>query len=487
MMKLSSISDDEAKPEMVRTLSALSLATLIFFEVSGGAYGIEQIVQAGGPLLALVGLLVVPIVWSIPIALMTAELSTNYPVTGGQVVWVGTAFGQFWGFQAGFWSFIGNIFDTAILPVMCIDYLSIMTGNLSPGIRWVCGFVCLVFITLLNVRGVELAGQASIFFSLLVVSPFLLFVAWGAQYLDVSIWGEYDSWAREEFRPFNYESRMATFVTVLLWNTSGYDMAGACAGEVARPGRVYPLALGLAVLLTTIMYLLPVAVGVCVPGVRDYSLWEDGYFTNVAKAIGGTGFAYTMGVVGTVASLGMLNSMLMASAREIYCMADMGVMPKVLGKLHPQYKTPWVAIIVLAAIVATCILVDFDALVQLSTFIDASAFVLEFLAFIVLRWRREHAHYVPSANHASTMRHERLEDVQPLLGGPHADEQLFRIFNVPGGLPGVVAVSLPPLLLCCITFFVCTAWTWLIVAGTMVLGVVIYFLYSWLARVFPSF
>ncbi len=55
---------------------------------------------AGGPLLALVGFIVFPLVWSVPEALVTAELATAFPENSGYVAWVTAAFGPYWGFQA---------------------------------------------------------------------------------------------------------------------------------------------------------------------------------------------------------------------------------------------------------------------------------------------------------------------------------------------------------------------------------------------------
>lgn len=81
-------------------LSAVSVV-LIFYGVSGGPFGMEDAVAAGGPLLTLAGLVVLPIAWSIPEALVTAELSTAFPEASGFVAWVSTAFGPFWGFMEG--------------------------------------------------------------------------------------------------------------------------------------------------------------------------------------------------------------------------------------------------------------------------------------------------------------------------------------------------------------------------------------------------
>lgn len=59
----------------------------------------QDAVSAGGPLLAILGFLLLPIVWSVPEALITAELATTFPENSGYVAWVTAAFGPFWGFQ----------------------------------------------------------------------------------------------------------------------------------------------------------------------------------------------------------------------------------------------------------------------------------------------------------------------------------------------------------------------------------------------------
>lgn len=66
-----------------RRLSLLPLAALIFYEVSGGPFGIEDAVGAGGPLLAILGFALLPLLWSVPEALVTAELATAFPEDAG--------------------------------------------------------------------------------------------------------------------------------------------------------------------------------------------------------------------------------------------------------------------------------------------------------------------------------------------------------------------------------------------------------------------
>lgn len=59
----------------------------------------QDAVAAAGPLLTILGFVVFPILWSVPEALITAELATAFPENSGYVAWVTAAFGPFWGFQ----------------------------------------------------------------------------------------------------------------------------------------------------------------------------------------------------------------------------------------------------------------------------------------------------------------------------------------------------------------------------------------------------
>src|SRR5574342_517972 len=155
-----------------RALKFTGLAALTFLCVAGGAYGIEDAVGAGGPALILVALLVVPWLWSFPTALMTAELSAAMPEDGGYVVWVHRAFGRFWGFQEGWLSWLCSFADSALYPVMFVDYLTYMNGAMTPVERWLIGAAAIVATACLNIRGTQLVGISSIIFTLLVLAPF---------------------------------------------------------------------------------------------------------------------------------------------------------------------------------------------------------------------------------------------------------------------------------------------------------------------------
>eukprot|EP01031_Cornospumella_fuschlensis_P041219 gene41219-50306_t len=105
-----------------KKLGLAALTVLIFYEVSGGPFGIEDIVRAGGPFYALMGFSLL-LVWAVPEALITAELSTAMPEASGSVAWVDCAFGPFWAFQKGWLSWLSGVSDNALYPILFLDCL----------------------------------------------------------------------------------------------------------------------------------------------------------------------------------------------------------------------------------------------------------------------------------------------------------------------------------------------------------------------------
>ena len=112
-----------------RELGLVSLAAIVFFNVSGGPYGVEDVVSTFGPGLALLLLALTPLLWSLPVSLAMAELAAAMPDEGGYVAWVRRAFGPFWGFQVGWWSWINSFVDLAIYPALFADYERIVQGE----------------------------------------------------------------------------------------------------------------------------------------------------------------------------------------------------------------------------------------------------------------------------------------------------------------------------------------------------------------------
>ena len=93
-----------------------------FFWVHGGIYGNEAMLMAGPPLYVFILLGIVPFVYSLPIALIVAELSSAFPEDGGYVVWVQEACGKRIGSHHAYWVWVIYVVDAAIYPVLVANY-----------------------------------------------------------------------------------------------------------------------------------------------------------------------------------------------------------------------------------------------------------------------------------------------------------------------------------------------------------------------------
>ena len=174
-------------PQPRRALNCTSLVALTFFCVAGGAFGLEDAVGSAGPLITIAAILILPWLWSFPTALMTAELSAVMPEDGGYVVWVEKAFGRFWGFLEGWLSWLCSFADNALYPVMFVDYLAYLRGDMGLTERWLIGAAMTASMTWLNIRGIRLVGAASILFMLFVLAPFAVMVILGGAQIRPSL------------------------------------------------------------------------------------------------------------------------------------------------------------------------------------------------------------------------------------------------------------------------------------------------------------
>ena len=84
-----------------RKVSVAGLVAICYFAVAGGPEGTETLIQTAGPFCSVIGFVVVGLFWSVPMALMSAELTACFRENGGYVLWVGSAFGPQAGIMAG--------------------------------------------------------------------------------------------------------------------------------------------------------------------------------------------------------------------------------------------------------------------------------------------------------------------------------------------------------------------------------------------------
>src|SRR6266700_2650867 len=164
------------KKKSVR-LTLWPLVAATFFMVSGGTYGIEDVVHGAGYGRAILILLLTPLLWSLPTAFMIGELSSALPEEGGYYAWVRRGLGNFWGFQEAWLSLVASIFDMAIYPTLFVVYLTRLAPWLALGHRGLMVALGVVVVcAAMNLGGIRAVGLTSLWLFLLLSAPFALMV-----------------------------------------------------------------------------------------------------------------------------------------------------------------------------------------------------------------------------------------------------------------------------------------------------------------------
>jgi amino acid transporter len=508
-----------ATKNLKRELTLLPLFGLIYFTVCGGSFGAEPMVGWSGPGLAILLFFVTPILFSIPNMLMVREMQSMMPIEGGYYHWLKKAFGPFVGFMGGWMNWVVAWVDVSIYPVLAAYYLGYFIPALREGATiggvfisstWLSFLVAVILIwvvSYLNVRGARISGLTTNWLGAVMLVPLVIMsilgiVSWIKSGVTISL----------PFLPggaeVNYSNLMgalSTGIFVAMWNFMGWELPTAAGDEIVNPKKIYPIAMVLVLVSAIATYAIPTVAGLYGGAGEDgkYQLWGieeyesgegiavvlDDYgvppeqvdswgvdtsssvgweFPDIAHAIADKLTGQTNGslakVMGGLVTFSAVLSMIglfigngLGGTRVPFAMAEDGMMPKFLVKVHPKYGTPWVSILFCAIVFSIFSLSAFAALVVIDVFLNMIVLMVEFFALWKLRFSM-----------------------------PDLPRK-----KVPGGYFGLALVTLAPLsivLLGIYSQFVeegMTSISWALIA--MAIGVIIYFpLRKWVKPGIPD-
>ncbi|VAI28017.1 unnamed protein product [Triticum turgidum subsp. durum] len=317
-----------------RPLTVLPLVALIFYDVSGGPFGIEDSVRAGGgALLPLLGFLILPVLWSLPEALITAELASAFPTNAGYVAWVSAAFGPTVAFLVGFSKWASGTLDNALYPVLFLDYLRSSGLALAPPIRSLAVLGLTTALTYLNFRGLHLVGLSALFLTAFSLSP---------------------------------------FVTL--------------AGEVDEPRKTFPKAVFGAVALVVGAYLIPLLAGTGALPSETAAEWTDGFFSEVGQRIGGPWLRVWIQAAAAMSNMGLFEAEMSSDSFQLLGMAEMGMIPAIFAR-RSRHGTPTYSILCSATGVVVLSFMSFQEIIELLNFLYGLGMLAVFAAFVKLRFK----------------------------------------------------------------------------------------------------
>lgn len=350
--------------------------------VAGGPYGIEDILGGAGYVKALAILLILPLLWSFPTALMIGELASALPQEGGFYVWVRRAMGPFWGYQEAWLSLAASIFDMAIYPTLFLLYLNRLFPDWTIGWRGTAWELALIAVCCLwNLRGAPAVGNGSSALFVVLLAPFAVLVgaaAWHGLHLHGN-----SAWLSSA----PGKAGLSTAILVGLWNYMGWDNASTVAKEVENPQRNYPRAMLLSVGVVTLSYAIPLA-AMAFAGL-DVSHFTTGSWADAATSLAGPWLGAAIVFGGALTGLGMFNALMMSYARLPMVLAEDGMLPSVIARRNGR-DVPWVAVLLCASAWALALHFSFERLISIDLMLYGASLILEFIALVVLRFREPH-------------------------------------------------------------------------------------------------
>lgn len=409
-----------AKVPAARRLNLFALVCVIFFTVSGGAFGLEPLVGTVGAGLAVVLIVITPLLWSLPIALMVSELSSAMPEEGGYYVWVSRGLGDFWGVQEGWWTICYTSVDMAIYPVLFLNYLAFFVPALALDengsstwrvffLRWAIAGALIVVALVVNWRGARAVGRNAIINVGVVLVPFALVALIGLTRegaLSAAV-----AAMTSDLAGHKGTGLLGLGLATVLWNYCGWDNVSTFAGEVNNARRNYPRAIVATLPLTVAAYLLPVLAGIALT--TDAAVWNEAAgWPVIAEMLGGRPLGLLLAGAALVSAWSLFNSQLLYVSRLPFAMARDGWLPRGLARVSPQTGVPTNALLLSCAVAAVFAALPFGKLVVIDILLYSAALALEFLALIALRRRAP---------------------------------EMARPFRVPGGAPVLALITLTPM------------------------------------------
>lgn len=394
-------------PPLKRSLTTATLVFVMFFNVSGGAFTTESLIVSTGPGLGLLILILIPLFWSLPETLLVGELASMLPEEGGYYRWVYRAFGPFWAFQNGWWTWMYSLVDMAIYPVLFNQYLAFFFPHLSGAVQWLISLAVIWIATGINLRGAGNVGRTSVVTGVFILATFAAIAVAAVPRIDHVPWHPFTSPGSKGL------GGLGVGISIALWNYIGWDNASTVQGEVNDATKSYPRALALTLPLVCLAYLVPLTATL---GATDWTKWKEGGWPDIAMMSGGAAgyvLAVCVALAGCLSALSLFNALLLSYSRIPFAMAADGLLPPLLSR--PDVKgTPRAAVIVSAICYSVFALLSFAHLVVADVLLYSMALFLEFGALIALR-RRE-----------------------PDLRGS---------FRIPTGITGVIVLSAIPMVI----------------------------------------
>ena len=270
-----------------------------------------------------------------------AIAGSRVSLTGGLYAYVEVAFGRYVGFLAGMLYFLTALGAVAGVVNVLANSVALVVPLLGgPVMRIVVMFAVYGSLVLINIRGVRQGAGAVTVITVAKLLPLLLFIFLGIFFIHAPnlAWSGWPS-----------NKSLGDAVILLIFAFVGIEVALIPSGEVKNPARTVPRSAYLALVITTVIYLMIQLVAQGTLGADLGNHPEAPLAESAAKFLGNLGRVILLSGAG-ISAFGFVTSDILSSPRMIFAFGRDGALPQFFAHVHPRYRSPDVAIITYATL-----------------------------------------------------------------------------------------------------------------------------------------
>lgn len=390
---LSESSSDDA-PQLERSLGLVTLISLgVGAIVGAGIFVITGQIAANhtGPAIALS--FVVAALGCACVGLCYAEFASLIPVSGSAYTYAYATLGELIAWIIGWDLVLEYLFSASTVAVgwsgyvvsLLKDFGIHLPAALSQSPCNVPAMVVVALMTGLLVVGIRKSTQVNTAIVGIKVTAILLFIGFGVFCINQQNWVPFIPQNSGEFGTFGW-SGVLRGSGMIFFAYIGFDALSTVTQEAKQPQRNIPIAMMVALLVSTLLY---ICVSLVMTGIVPYRLLNVSDPIAMAVNAMGTQFQWLRPAIKLAAIAGLTSVVLvnlMAQSRILYTMATDGLLPPAFAQVHSQFKTPYLPTIgsgILALLLAGLFPIEvLGNLVSIGTLL---AFALVSIAVLILR------------------------------------------------------------------------------------------------------
>ena len=382
---------DSGQSELARTIGLFQLSMFgVGATIGTGIFFVlGQAVPVAGP----------AVIWSFVIAgtvagltaVCYAELASAVPVSGSSYSYAYATLGELPAMGVAACLLLEYGVSAAAVAVGWSQYLNELFDNLfgfkipdglsqapeQGGIVNVPAVILVFLCTLLLIRGASESAKTNAIMVMIKIGVLLMFVVIGLQ--------GWDSDNLADFAPFGITG-ITSAAGIIFFSYIGLDAVSTAGEEVKNPRRTMPLAIMIALVTVTSLYILVTIVAVAAQGSGDFKDQEAG-LAQILEDVTGSSWPATVLAAGAVISIFSVTLVVLyGQTRILFAMARDGMMPEIFHKVNPRTLTPVPNTIIVAVVISLLAgFIPINFLAEMTSIGTLVAFLVVSIGVLVLR------------------------------------------------------------------------------------------------------